>query len=112
MEAVLRWLCSFLADEVKVQQHEQTIACGQEVLLCSIGLNNPNSVFTNYHENKITVSYRGVNSEAGRSTNYECYTKVNSRLLDVYFTAYRAGQVKVKLDLGKWYLFQAIQGKN
>lgn len=108
MEAVSTWLCSFRADEVNVQQHEQTITCGDEVQLCSIGLNNPKSIFTNYHENKIAVSYCNKDPQAGGSTKYECYIrKVNdSRSLDVYFTAYRAGEVKVKLDLGKWYLFR------
>ena len=107
MEAVSTWLCSFRADEAKVCQLEQTITCGEEVLLCSIGLTNPKSTFTNYHENKIAVSYCDKNTEAGGSTKYECYiVEVNSRLLDVYFTAYRAGEVKVKVDLGKWYLFK------
>lgn len=106
MEAVLRWLCSFVADEAKVYQHERTITCGDEVLLCSIGLNNPNSTFTNYHENKIAVLYYNGNPETGREDCIFCIQRVNPGLIEVKCKARRAGKVKVQLDLGKWYLFQ------
>lgn len=106
MEAVSRWLCSFFADEVTVEQHEQTITCGEKVLLCSIGLTNLNSTFTNYHEDKIAVSHRNGSPEAGRSRDCEWSIEVNPKLIDVHFTTYRAGNVTVTLDLGKWYIFQ------
>ena len=108
MEAVSRWLYSFVADEVTVEQHqnEQSITCGEKVLLCSIGLTNLKSTFTNYHEDKIAVSYRDGNPEAGRSRGCEWSIEVNPKLINVYFTAYRAGNVTVTLDLGKWYIFQ------
>ena len=107
MEAVSRWLCSFVADEAKVYQHERTITCGEVVLLCSIGLTNARSTFTNYHENKITVLYCNGSSGAGRKGDCIFYIqKINPQLIQVKCKARRAGKVKVKLDLGKWYLFQ------
>ena len=108
MEAVSRWLCSFVADEVKVEQHEGTITCGEKVLLCSISLTNPKSSFTNYHENKTAVSYCNANPEAGRRRDCEWSLEVTPQLLNVYFTAYSAGKANVKLDLGKWYIFQGM----
>ena len=106
MEAVSRWLCSFVADEAKVYQHERKITCGEEVLLCSITLINPKSTFTNYHENKIAVLYCNGKPEAGREDCTFCIEKVNPRLIEVKCKARRAGKVKVELDLGKWYLLQ------
>ena len=106
MEAVSRWLCSFVADGVKVQQHEGTITCGEEVLLCSISLTNPKSLFTNYHEDKIDVSYCDANPEAAREDCKFYIDEVTPRRIQVKCKARRAGRVRVKLDLGKWYLFQ------
>jgi hypothetical protein len=107
MEAVSRWLCGFYADKVKIQHHSRTVTCGENVLLCSIALTDPNSKFTDYHENKITVLYHGRNAEAvGDCKLY--ITKVNSRQLNVFCYARRAGRATVKVDLGKWY---QVEGK-
>ena len=107
MEAVTRWLCSFYADKVKIQRHSQTVTCGDNVLLCSIALADPiNSKFTDYHENKITVLYRDRNAVA-----VDCkfdIKEVNSRQLDVFCYARRAGKARVNVDLGKWY---QVEGK-
>ena len=99
MEGVSRWLCSFFADEVTVHQHERTITCGEKVLLCSLSLTNPKSTFTNYHEDKIAVLYCNGNRETRRHKDCKWSIEVNPELINVYFTAYRAGNVSVKLDL-------------
>ena len=107
MEAVSRWLCGFYADKVKIQHHSRTVTCGENVRLCSIALTDPNSKFTDYHENKITVLYHGRNAEAvGDCKLY--ITRVNSRQLNVFCYARRAGRATVKVDLGKWY---QVEGK-
>ncbi|CAB4013894.1 zinc finger CCHC domain-containing 24-like [Paramuricea clavata] len=103
MEAVTRWLCSFYADKVTVQHHSRTVTCGDEVLLCSIALTDPNSKFTDYHDkNKITVLYRHRNAEAVGGCEFRI-EEVNSRQLNVFCYARRAGKARVKVDLGKWY---------
>jgi hypothetical protein len=107
MEAVTRWLCSFYADKVKIQRHSQTVTCGDKVLLCSIALTDPNSKFTDYHENKITVLYRHRNAEAVGGCEFRI-EQVNSRQLNVFCYARRAGKARVKVDLGKWY---QVEGK-
>ena len=106
MEAVSTWFCGFYADKVKIQRHSQTVTCGDKVLLCSIALTDPNSKFTDYHENKITVLYRHRNAVA-----VDCkfdIQEVNSRQLDVFCYARRAGKARVNVDLGKWY---QVEGK-
>ena len=65
-----------------------------------------NSKFTDYHENKITVLYRDRNAVA-----VDCkfdIKEVNSRQLDVFCYARRAGKARVNVDLGKWY---QVEGK-
>ena len=104
MEAVSRWLCSFKADQVRIQPHRQTVTCGVRVLLCSIQLTNETSKFTDYHENKITVLYRDRNAEAVGDCTFDI-EKVNSRQLNVFCYPRRAGRAIVRLDLGKWYQF-------
>ena len=99
MEGVSRWLCSFFADEVTVHQHERTITCGEKLLLCSLSLTNPKSTFTNYHQDKIAVLYCNGNRETRRHKDCKWSIEVNPELINVYFTAYRAGNVSVKLDL-------------
>ncbi|XP_028397036.1 uncharacterized protein LOC114520892 [Dendronephthya gigantea] len=106
MEAVSRWLWSFVADEVKVNQDNPTVTCGDSVLLCSIQLTNRNSKFEDHHENNITVSYSDeYNKAVGDSDCKFKVTKVNHRLLHVTCVARRAGKANVNLDLGKWYRF-------
>lgn len=103
MEAVSRWLCSFVAEKVRIQRLYTTVTCGENVRLCSITLTNPRSRFKNYHENKSSVLYR--NAEV---PDCEIYIKEeNFRQIDVYCYACRAikGAI-VRLDLGKWYLFE------
>ena len=104
MEDVSRWLCSFKADHVRIKPHTQTVTCGDDVLLCSIDLPNSTSMFTNYHENKITVLYRNRNTDVA-DCDFDI-RKVDSRKLDVYCYARRAGKATVRLDLGKWYQFK------
>ena len=50
--------------------------------------------------------YCNGNRETGRYKDCEWSIEVNPELINVYFTAYRAGNVSVKLDLGKWYIFK------
>jgi hypothetical protein len=105
MESLSRWLCSFKADTVRIQLHTQTVTCGERVLLCSINLTNPTSKFTDYHENKTTALYSNRKSQV-----LDCkfdIRKINSRTLDVYCFAKRAGDATVRLDLGKWYQFES-----
>ncbi|CAB4013895.1 Hypothetical predicted protein, partial [Paramuricea clavata] len=102
MEAVTRWLCSFYADKVKIQHHSRTVTCGEKVLLCSIALTDSNSKFTDYHENKITVLYCDRNAVAVGGCKFDI-KKVNSRQLNVFCYARRAGKARVNVDLGKWY---------
>ena len=106
MEAVSRWVCSFVAEKVRVCRRTQTVTCGETIPLCSIHLTNFNSKFTNYHENKIAVSYRGYYSEV-TGLDYKFQIEVeNSRQLNVYCNFRRAGKAIVKLDLGKWYIIE------
>ena len=107
MEAVTRWLCSFYADKVKIKRNIRTVTCGDNVLLCSIALTDPNSKFTDYHENKITVLYRHRNAVAVGDCKFYIQ-EVNSRQLDVFCYARRAGRATVNVDLGKWY---QVEGK-
>ena len=88
---------------MKIKPHTRAVTCGDNVLLCSIHLPNSTSKFTDYHENKITVLYCNRNAEV-----VDCcfdIEKVNSRKLNVYCYARRAGNATVRLDLGKWYQF-------
>ena len=107
MEAVSRWFCGFYADKVKIQHHSQTVTCGDKVLLCSIALTDPNSKFTDYHENKITVLYRHRNAVAVGGCEFRI-EQVNYRQLDVFCYARHTGRATVKVDLGKWY---QVEGK-
>jgi hypothetical protein len=107
MEAVTRWLCSFYADKVKIERQSRTVTCGDKVLLCSIALTDPNSKFTDYHENKITVLYSDRNAVAVGDCKFDI-KKVNSRQLNVFCYARRAGKARVNVDLGKWY---QVEGK-
>ena len=106
MEALSRWVCSFVAEKVLACRQAQTVTCGETALLCCIHLTNFNSRFTNYHENKIAVSYRGNNTEVtGRDYKFQIEVE-NSRQLNVYCNFRRAGKATVKLDLGKWYIIE------
>ena len=108
MEAASKWLCSFYADKVKIQEHITRITCGNTALLCSIKLTTPNSEFSVYHENKIVALYDNEGTATGHGCEFRI-EEVNAKQLDVYCDARRAGRATVKLDLGKWYLFE---GKN
>lgn len=105
MEAVSRWLCSFVADKVRVNQYGRTITCGDRVLLCSIHLISPKSKFTNYHKNVITISYVDENTEKVQDCEFHI-NQVSESQLDIFCVLRRAGYAIVKLDLGKWYLFE------
>ena len=83
----------------------QTVTCGKNVLLCTIELTNVKSKFTNYHENKFTVSYLDNKVAAVRDCLFDV-NEGNSKQLNVYCKAHRAGKATVRLDLGKWYLFE------
>ena len=104
MEGLSRWLCSFYADKVNVQQRTATVTCGDYVLLCTIHLADPKSQFKDYHENKITVLY---NNKEVRVDDFKVEIgEVNPRQIDVFCMPRRAGKATVRLDLGKWYLFE------
>ncbi|XP_028411789.1 uncharacterized protein LOC114534526 [Dendronephthya gigantea] len=106
MEAALTWVCSFAADKARVWQQTRTVTCGERLLLCSIQLTNSTSKFTNYHENKIAISYRRNNTEvAGRDCTFQI-EEASFRQLKVYCVCRRAGKAIVKLDLGKWYIIE------
>ena len=108
MGIVWSWF-GFAAQEVTFSQHTQTVTCGDSVLLCTIKLSNSNATFANYDVNKCTVSYEDdiCHDDTDVSRNrLLCVKEINeSRNLDVYCDARRAGKATVKLDLGEWYKF-------
>ena len=105
MEAASRWLCSFYADKVDIQQVQQRLTCGHKAQLCSVVLRNPNSKFSVYHENKIAIWYDDKRAVTGKDIKFYI-DEVNSNELRVSCYALCAGKATVKLDFGKWYQFE------
>ena len=107
METASKWLCSFYADNVRIQQHRTAeITCGNSALLCRIELTHPNSKFSAYHENKIVALYDNESTTTAGDCEFRIEVSANGKELDVYCDARRAGRATVKFDLGKWYLFE------
>ena len=107
METISRWLCSFYTEKVRFHPNRTTIPNEEVVLLGTIELTSAKSTFTDYHENKLSVSYLNENVAAVASGCRLYLWKGNTRI-NVYCEARRAGKAIVKLDLGSWYQFEGI----